>query len=52
MTVDQFEDIIIQARISKSGTAQRNSGDVVSNSIQISGEPEEILSLTIDEIIQ
>ncbi len=52
MTVDQFEDIVIQARVSKSGTAQRSSGDIVSDSIQISGHPENVLSLTINEIIQ
>ncbi len=52
MTVDQFEDIVIQARVSKSGTAQRSSGDIVSDSIQISGHPENVLSLTINAIIQ
>ncbi|MYB33690.1 MAG: c-type cytochrome biogenesis protein CcmI [Gammaproteobacteria bacterium] len=52
MTVDDFEDIVIQARISKSGTAQSNPGDIASKPILISGDPENPLSLTINDILE
>ncbi len=52
MTVDHFDDILIQARISKGGTAEMNSGDIASEEILISGQPENRLSLTISEVIE
>ncbi len=52
MTVDDFEDIIIQARISKSGTARSGPGDIVSKPVLISGKPENTLSLTINDILE
>ncbi|MCY4228879.1 MAG: c-type cytochrome biogenesis protein CcmI [Gammaproteobacteria bacterium] len=52
MTVDNFEDIVIQARISKSGTAQSNLGDLVSKSILIAGKPSNPLHLIINDILE
>ncbi|MXZ80788.1 MAG: tetratricopeptide repeat protein [Gammaproteobacteria bacterium] len=52
MNIDVFDEIVVQARVSLTGVAQTNPGDLVSESVPVSGQPETALSLLIDTVLE
>ena len=51
MTIDHFDEIIVQARVSLNGTVQTHRGDLVSDSMLVAGEPDKPLSLVINQVL-
>lgn len=52
MNIDAFDEIVVQARVSLTGVAQSSPGDLVSEPVPVSGQPETALSLLIDTVLE
>ena len=52
LTVDNFDELQILARVSRSGSPQASTGDYASQLVSVSGENPEPVSVVIDRIVE